>query len=104
MRNIINSGFQDQFGVARSGGKNYEDIVDYDVFAMTAIASINNLPDTIMDRGIKISMVRKLDSEKVESFRERVMQSKFEVLKRKCRKLMLDIGHQAGENIIQEPH
>ena len=100
MRNIINSGFQDQFGVARSGGKNYEDIIDYDVFAMTAIASINNLPDTIMDRGIKISMVRKLDSEKVESFRERVMQSKFEVLKRKCRKLMLDIGHQAGENII----
>ena len=60
MRNIIDVGFQNKFGVARSGGKNFESIKSYKVFTMMAIAAINTLPDTIMDRGIKIGMRRKL--------------------------------------------
>lgn len=102
MRNIINVGFQDKFGVARSGGKNFETIKNYNVFAMMAIAAINNLPDTIMDRGIKISMRRKLPSEKTLPLRERVYQTQFELIKSKCRKLMLEIGDAAGKNIIED--
>lgn len=100
MRNIINVGFQGKFGVARSGGKNFEIVKSYKVFTMMAIAAINNLPDTIMDRGIKIAMRRKLPNEKTLPLRERTSISKFEIIKQKCRKLMLTIGSSAGDNII----
>ena len=99
IRNIINVGFQDKFGVARSCGKNYENIKNYRVFSMMAIASINNLPDTIMDRGIKINMRRNLPTETVSSLRERDVRDEFEVIKQKCRRFMLDYGEQAGKYI-----
>lgn len=102
MRNIINVGFQNKFGVARSGGKNFEAIKSYKVFAMMAIAAINTLPDTIMDRGIKIGMRRKLAHEKTLPLRERVYKNKFDLIRSKCRKLMLEIGTPAGEKIIED--
>lgn len=101
IRNIINSGFQKKFGVARSCGKNFEDIKTYNVFAMMAIASIKNLPDTIMDRSIKINMRRRLPTEKIESLREQYVKEEFETIKRKCRRFMSDNGKQAGEYIME---
>jgi len=100
IKNIINTGFQKRFGVARSCGKNFENIKHYNVFGLMAVASINNLPDTIMDRGIKINMRRKLPTENVELLRERVVEEEFEVIKQKCRRFMLDYGKQAGEHIM----
>lgn len=100
LRNIINVGYQHSCGIARSCGKNFEDIKNYNVFSMMAIAAINSLSDTIMDRGIKINMRRKLPSETIQPLRERIVGAEFDVIKSKCRKLMLDIGKQAGDNII----
>lgn len=102
MRNIIDVGFQNKFGVARSGGKNFESIKSYKVFTMMAIAAINTLPDTIMDRGIKIGMRRKLAYKKTLPLRERVYKNKFNLIRSKCRKLMLEIGTPAAENIIED--
>lgn len=100
IKNIINTGFQKRFGVARSCGKNFENIKQYNVFALMAVASINNLPDTIMDRGIKINMRRKLPTEHVELLRDRIVFDELNTIKQKCKRFMLDYGKQAGEHMI----
>lgn len=63
---------------------------------MMAIASIKNLPDTIMDRSIKINMRRRLPTENIESLREQYVKEEFETIKQKCRRFMSDNGKQAG--------
>jgi hypothetical protein len=100
MRNIIDVGFQKKFNVMRSAGMNFEQVKLYRVFSMMAIASINNLSDTIMDRGIKIEMKRKLTEENIQPLRARAQETRFQQIKQKCRKLMLDIGEQAGSIFI----
>ena len=98
---VFNNCFPKKFGVARSCCKNFEDIKTYNVFAMMAIASIKNLPDTIMDRSIKINMRRRLPTEKIESLREQYVKEEFETIKQKCRRFMSDNGKQAGEYIME---
>ena len=61
-----------------------------------AIASIKNLPDTIMDMSIKINMRRRLPTENIESLREQYVKEEFETIKQKCRRFMSDNGKQAG--------
>ena len=63
---------------------------------MMAIASIKNLPDTIMDMSIKINMRRRLPTENIESLREQYVKEEFETIKQKCRRFMSDNGKQAG--------
>ena len=69
---------------------------------MMAIAAINDLPDTIMDRGIKINMRRKLKSEKVLPLRERLVSKEFDIIKQKCRRFMLESGKQASEYLLSD--
>lgn len=68
---------------------------------MMAIASIKNLPDTIMDRSIKINMRIRLPTEKIESLREQYVKEEFETIKQKCRRFISDNGKQAGEYIME---
>ncbi|MDT5369268.1 MAG: hypothetical protein QOC62_3699, partial [Mycobacterium sp.] len=44
---------------------------EFSVFAMAAIAGIGDMPDTITDRGVNITMRRRASSEKVSKFRSR---------------------------------
>ena len=70
LRGILNSGFQrgSIYGrVERPGNE----LRDYRVFAMAAIAAIGRLPATIEDRSIVITMRRRRASEPVEAFRYR---------------------------------
>lgn len=52
-------------------GRNGWDFEDYSVFCPKALAGIGTLPDTVLDRGVKLKLVRRTPGEKVERFKER---------------------------------
>lgn len=70
LRGILNTGFQRGFVYGRVEKPNNQ-LKDYRVFALAAIASIGALPDTIEDRAIVLSMRRRIGAEPVEPFRLR---------------------------------
>lgn len=72
VRGILNSGFSRNGKVSVCVGKGAEvTFRDLSCFGPKAFAGIGKIPDTVADRSIVILMRRKLDSEKVERFRER---------------------------------
>ena len=101
LTNIVNSSFDKKHPVYRSCGKNYEDFKKYDTFCMMAIASIGGLADTIMDRGIRINIRRKLNTETVQPLRAKIAEKRFKLLKEKCLKFMLDNGEKAGSKSFE---
>ncbi|MGT2462978.1 DUF3631 domain-containing protein [Sinomonas atrocyanea] len=70
LRGILNTGFQRGFVYGRVEKPNNQ-LREYRVFALAAIASIGALPDTIEDRAIVLAMRRRLGTETVEQFRLR---------------------------------
>ncbi len=72
LRGVLNSGY-------RTGGKTSACVAvgndyqsrDFETFCPKAFAGLKQLPDTVADRSIPISMKRKRADEKVESFRRR---------------------------------
>ena len=72
LRGILNAGYR-RGGVAslcvKSGG-GFE-LVDFPTFCPKALAGIGQLPDTVADRSIRISLKRRAPSEIVERFRLR---------------------------------
>jgi hypothetical protein len=73
LRGLINSGQRRGMNVLRCGGKNNTTLEQFAVFCPKALAGIGSttLPDTIMDRSIRIAMQRKSKTETVERFRLR---------------------------------
>lgn len=71
LRGVLNSGFEVSGKVKRSRVARRGDYepAGYKSFAPAAIASIGELPDTIMDRAVPIHLRRKLVTQKVESIR-----------------------------------
>jgi hypothetical protein len=70
LRGILNTGFQRGFVYGRVEKSNNQ-LKEYRVFALAAIASIGALPDTIEDRAIVLTMRRRTGAEPVEQFRLR---------------------------------
>jgi hypothetical protein len=74
LRAILNAGNRRGAAVARCGGKNRDEVFDFDIFCPKVLAGIDTghrLPDTIRDRAITIRMVRKTRAEPVDRFRYR---------------------------------
>jgi Protein of unknown function (DUF3631) len=73
LRAILNAGFR-RGGKASMCVKQGSDYVarDFDTFCPKAIAGIGSLPDTVADRSIPIRIRRRLPSEPLDRFRDRV--------------------------------
>ncbi len=69
---ILQGGFTQGTFVPRCVGKTFE-VVKFSVYCPKAILAIGNLPDTLMDRSIIVSMRRRLKSEVVARFRRRIV-------------------------------
>jgi hypothetical protein len=68
---ILQAGYKKGAVVPRCVGKNHE-IEKFSVYCPKAILAIGNLPDTLMDRSIVVSMRRRLPTEPVARFRRRL--------------------------------
>lgn len=72
LRGILNAGYRRGGATSICVGKSADiEVRDFNVFCPKAIAGIRDLPDTVADRSIPITMKRKLVTEKTERFRER---------------------------------
>ena len=67
---ILHSGFREGSYVLRCVGRSH-DVEKFPVYSPKAILAIGNLPDTLMDRSVVISMRRHLKNEVVARFRRR---------------------------------
>src|SRR6202040_2464162 len=67
---ILQAGFKQGAVVPRCVGRGHE-VEKFSVYCPKAILAIGNLPDTLTDRSIVISMRRHLPNEHVERFRRR---------------------------------
>lgn len=70
LRALLNSGYRRGAAIPRCVGRGHE-VVDFKVFAATALAGIGDLPDTVMTRSIVVRMKRRAASENIEPFRSR---------------------------------
>jgi hypothetical protein len=71
-RGILNEGFKRGGRFFKCDGKDHE-LRDFDVFSCKCFAGIGKLPDTVTSRSIVIEMRRKLPTEVVARFRQRVV-------------------------------
>lgn len=70
LRGLLNAGFQRGKAALRCHGPSQKPTL-FATFAMTALAGIGGLPDTITDRAVNIRMRRRKTGETVQPFRER---------------------------------
>lgn len=73
IRGLVNAGHRrgaSAFRMRMEGGATVE---EFPAYAPVALAGIGDLPDTIMDRAIVVAMKRRAPSERVESFRRRLV-------------------------------
>ena len=72
LRGILNSGYKRSGKATICVGKGADiSVKDFSTFGAKAIAGIGKLPDTIADRAIPITLVRKMTSEPVQRWRDR---------------------------------
>jgi hypothetical protein len=71
LRAILNSGHRRGSTAIRMGGPKMTTVMTFETFSPKAFAGIGNLPTTIADRSIIITMRRRTPAEKVEPFRRR---------------------------------
>lgn len=87
LRSILNAGYR-KGGVASlcvPKGSSVE-LVDFPVFCPKALALIGELPDTVADRSIRISLKRRAPSEEVERLRRRVAEAHAAPLRQRLEK------------------
>lgn len=90
LRGIVNEGHHAGGVVTRCVGDEH-DVCEFKVFAPVALAAIRDLPRTILDRSLVISMRRKAPSEKVERF-VRAARRALEDIPRKALRWARDCG------------
>jgi hypothetical protein len=71
LRQVLNLGYRRGFPYRRYNPATRK-VEDCPTFAMAVLASIKDLPDTIMDRAVIIPMRRKAPGERVTRFRQRI--------------------------------
>lgn len=84
IRGLINAGHRRGAVTYRSeiSGKSVN-VVPFPAFAACALAGIGDLPDTITDRAVIVTMKRRTQDEQVEAFRERIVRPQTEGLRAK---------------------
>ena len=82
LRGVLNAGYRRGACVPRCTGKNFEQLEDFPVFGAKALAGIGRIPDTVADRSIPITLVRKKKSERVARFRFRAVKQETVLLQR----------------------
>jgi hypothetical protein len=82
LRGLINAGHRRGATVYRGeiAGKGVQ-VVEFPAYAACALAGIGDLPDTILDRSVIVSMKRRASHEQVEPFRERLARPAAESLR-----------------------
>jgi hypothetical protein len=82
LRGILNAGFRRGAVVHRMGGPKMTTLDEFPVFSPKAFAGIGDcLPDTLLDRSIRIRLERKTRDEKLERFRRRDVEDKAEPIR-----------------------
>jgi putative DNA primase/helicase len=103
LRAIINSGYTRGTAYAlRSDGDTHEPRM-FSTWAPMAFAGIGRLPDTIESRSVRVPMMRKKPSERVERLREGRLKSELEPVRRRLARWALDCGKAIGEADPQVP-
>lgn len=93
LRGILNAGHgKGSAFVIRTVGKEFEPR-RFSVFCPKAVAAIEALPGTIMDRSVTIWLKRRAPSEKVEPLRHEGLKADLEPLRRQCLRWVQDNSH-----------
>jgi hypothetical protein len=71
LRAALNVGYRRGQKIPRCGGKNFEELREYEVFGAKAFAGVGRLPQTTADRTIRITLARRKKNEPVARFRFR---------------------------------
>jgi len=80
LRGILNSGFESDGTYSRTGGPNNDKELEYPTFSPKMISGIGKLPDTVADRSIRITMVKKRKDQKLPRFRKKQLKQKYAAL------------------------
>jgi len=83
LRGLVNGGHRRGSFVLRVNNRKGGEVEKFETFAPVVLAGIGDLPDTIVDRSVVITMRRRLHNEKVEPFRMRKAEAETEPLKEK---------------------
>lgn len=84
IRGIVNGGYRRGATVGRAEIKDKNVVPrDFPVFAALCMAGIGNMPETIEDRAIICHMKRRVESERIRSYRERIVERESEPLRLK---------------------
>lgn len=82
LRAVFNAGNEAGTVVPRCGGKNRDELQEFNVFCPKVFAGIGNkLPETVRDRSITIAMKRKAPGEKVARWRKREVEQHAEPIR-----------------------
>ena len=101
---VLNSGFQrgKKIMCTEVDGRSMKPKL-FDCFAPCAIAAIGNIPTTVKDRSITITMKRKTAADKIEKLRYRQVHQKMDELRQKCKRFIQDNEHQIVERVPDVP-
>ena len=88
---VLNSGFQrgKKIMCTETSGKTMAPRL-FDCFAPCAIAGIGNIPSTVQDRSLTITLKRKTQKDRIEKLRYRDVIETTETLRRKCKRFIID--------------
>jgi hypothetical protein len=98
LRGLLNSGYRKGATAGRVGHKGNTPILeDFPSFCAVALAGLNDLPETLMQRSIVIPMKRRRNDQKVEPFRRRLHGIEAEAIRQHLEEVAEKIRPQVGE-------
>ena len=88
---VLNSGFQrgKKIMCTETNGRSMKPKL-FDCFAPCAIAAIGNIPTTVKDRSLTITMKRKTLADKIEKLRYRQVHQEMNKLRSRCMRFIMD--------------
>jgi len=95
LRALLNAGYRRGATIPRCVGPRH-DVVEFPVFAATALAGIGDLPDTVMTRAIIFRMRRRTAAEPIEQYRIRVNEPEGHALRDRLALWAIAVGESAG--------
>lgn len=95
LRALLNAGYRRGATIPRCVGPKH-DVVEFPVFAATALAGIGDLPDTVMTRSIIFRMRRRAPAEPIEQYRIRVNEPEGHTLRDRLALWAIAVGESAG--------
>lgn len=104
LRGVINAGYASNGAIVRNElVKKVYIPTKFNCFSPCAIAAIRDIPETIKDRGIIITMCRKTKDEHVQKFRNKYIKQTAQIIQQKCLRFMQDNANQITESTPELP-